>query len=40
MIFIGVFYAQKHPGGGSIHEIKESFPLKPFLVDCFEKFIY
>ena len=29
--FIGVFTHKGHPGGARIHEIKESFPLKPFL---------
>ena len=32
LLVIVVFYRQKHPRGGSIHEIKESFPLKPSLV--------
>ena len=26
------FYTQKHPRGASIHEINESFPLKPSLI--------
>ena len=30
--FIVVFTYKKHPRGTSIHEIKESFPLKPSLI--------
>ena len=36
--FFGVFKHKKHPGGASIHEIKESFPLKPSLEIILELF--
>ena len=29
---LAIFTHKKHPRGASIHEIKESFPLKPSLV--------
>ena len=32
LLGILVFYIQKYPRGANIHEIKESFPLKPSLV--------
>ena len=30
-MYWAIFTHQKHPGGASIHEIKKSFPLKPYL---------